>query len=64
MKTISQTLKHSEVWQQDTQNPDLWHGPNGVMINTAALNEREFYYDVLRVRMQPFVKENYSRVYA
>ena len=40
----------TEIWIQDTQNPDLWHGNYGVMINTAALDERQAFFDVTRVR--------------
>jgi hypothetical protein len=65
MKDTHQHLKPSEVWQQDTENSDFWHGKHGVIINTAALNEREFYYDIIRLTMQPgYVKERYTRAYA
>lgn len=43
----------TEIWTQDTENPDLWHGNYGVMINTAALNEREAYFDVIRISAMP-----------
>ena len=42
-------LKPTETWQRDPYDADLWHGPNGVIVNTAALKEREFYFDVIRV---------------
>jgi len=42
-------LRPSEVWYQDADSPDLWHGDNGVIVNTAALEERGFYFNVLRV---------------
>lgn len=42
-------LRPTEVWYQDTDSPDLWHGDNGVIVNTAALDERGFYFNVLRV---------------
>lgn len=45
-------LKPSEVWYQDNDSLDLWHGDNGVIINTAALDERGFYYNILRVTVQ------------
>jgi hypothetical protein len=63
MKT-KEPLKSSEVWQQSLENPDFWHGPNGVIINTAALNEREFYYNLIRVSLRPYIKEGYVRIYA
>jgi hypothetical protein len=43
----------SELWYQDPQDSNLWHGKHGVIINTAALNEREFYYSVVRISHQP-----------
>ena len=43
-------IRPSEVWYQDTDSPDLWHGDHGVIVNTAALEERSFYFNVLRVR--------------
>ena len=46
-------LKATEVWYQDVEDSDLWFGEHGVMVNTAALNEREFYFDVIRVPHQP-----------
>lgn len=43
-----QNLK-TEIWYQDSQDADLWHGEQGLIVNTAALNERETYYKVLRI---------------
>lgn len=45
-------LRPSEVWYQDSDSPDLWHGDNGVIVNTAALDERDFYFNVLRVTVR------------
>jgi hypothetical protein len=65
MKSEEQKYKTSEVWYQDTENVDMWHGKHGVIVNTAALNEREFYYDIIRITTQPsYVKERYTRAYA
>jgi hypothetical protein len=65
MKNTEQKYKTSEVWYQDCDNPELWHGKHGVIVNTAALNEREFYYDIIRITVQPsYVKERYTRAYA
>ncbi len=65
MKSAEQKLKVSEVWQQDPENPDFWHGKHGVIINTAALNEREFYFDIIRLTQQPvYRQERYTRTYA
>lgn len=41
--------KPLEAWRQDEHDSDLWHGKNGTIINTAALIEREFFFDVVRV---------------
>jgi hypothetical protein len=46
-------LKNAELWYQDHQDANLWHGKHGVMVNTAALNEREFYYTVVRIASKP-----------
>jgi hypothetical protein len=65
MKNAEDKLKVSEVWYQDLENADLWHGKHGVIVNTAALNEREFFYDIIRITVQPgYVKERYTRAYA
>jgi hypothetical protein len=40
--------KPAEFWVRDAHDPDLWHGPKGVMVNGAALREREAYYRVVR----------------
>jgi hypothetical protein len=29
---------------------DLWLGPNGVIVNQAALEERKFYYTIVEVK--------------
>ncbi len=43
------SLKKTEVWYQDPEDGNLWHGTHGVIVNTAALVEREFFYNVERV---------------
>ena len=40
--------KPTELWRQLPDEPDLWHGENGVILNSAALLEREFYFDIVR----------------
>jgi hypothetical protein len=52
-KQLEGNLKATETWYQDVENRDLWFGEHGVMVNTAALSEREFYYDVIRVAHHP-----------
>lgn len=42
--------KPSEAWYQ--LEDDLWRGAKDVLINTAALREREMYFDVIRVTQQ------------
>lgn len=36
----------SEIWTQDSEDANLWHGPHGVIVNTAALEERKAFYDI------------------
>gem|GEM_PF-4060356 len=43
-------LKPLEVWRQDSGDPELWHHANGLIINTAALVERETYFNIVRIR--------------
>ena len=38
-----------ETWYQLASNPDLWEGNNSLLVNTAALQEREAYFEVTRV---------------
>jgi hypothetical protein len=65
IKDTGKSFKVSEVWSQDLENSDLWHGKHGVIVNTAALNEREFYFDIIRLTAQPVnYKERYTRTYA
>lgn len=46
-------LKPVETWRQDDSDPDLWHHASGIIVNTAALEERTFYYRVIRVPAAP-----------
>ena len=41
--------KAIEVWYQDPQDPALWHGHGGLIVNQQALGERSFYVDLIRV---------------
>ncbi|MGL4611663.1 MAG: hypothetical protein ACRCYY_18625 [Trueperaceae bacterium] len=45
-------LKNKETWYQDLEDGNLWHGTHGVILNTAALIEREFFYNIQRVPAQ------------
>ncbi len=37
-----------EIWTRDPEDKDLWHGAHGVIVNTAALEEREHYFSIQR----------------
>ena len=50
---MKQVLKTSEVWYQDAFDNDLWHNDKGLMVNTAALDEREAFFEVIRVALEP-----------
>jgi hypothetical protein len=43
----------TEIWTQDLESPELWHGKYGLMLNTAALDEREAYFDITKVSAMP-----------
>jgi hypothetical protein len=63
--TQNSPLKNSEIWYQDPGDTNLWHGKHGVIVNTAALNEREFYYTVVRIPSKPaYHNETLTRAYA
>lgn len=36
-----------EIWTQDADDSQLWHGPAGVIVNTSALEERKAFYQVI-----------------
>lgn len=64
-KDIGQTFKVVERWYQDAEDSDYWHGQHRVIVNTAALNEREFYYHIIRINAEAGVpKERFNRAYA
>jgi hypothetical protein len=37
-----------EVWKR-VEGEDLWLGPKGVLVNSAALEERKFFYNIVQV---------------
>lgn len=39
----------TETWYQDARDADLWHGDYGLIVNTAALDQRAVYFEVIRV---------------
>jgi hypothetical protein len=57
----TQSLKSKEVWYQDPEDSNLWHGTHGVIVNTAALIEREFFYNIERVPVQSHRAQAASR---
>jgi len=40
-------LSKTELWRRDPKDKDLWHGESGLILNTAALQERKAYYNVV-----------------
>lgn len=42
-------LRPIETWRQDPSDLDLWHHQHGLIVNSAALAEREAFYRVIRV---------------
>ena len=63
--TKANQVKNAELWYQDPEDSNLWHGKHGVIINTAALVEREFYYSVVRISHQPLYSlQTMTRTYA
>ncbi len=38
----------TEIWLQDPHNQDLWHGSNGVIVNSEALEYREEFFKIVR----------------
>ena len=42
-----------EIWHQDPFEKDLWINEDGLLVNTAALEERTTYFEVVRVPVQP-----------
>ena len=51
MKNTS--FKLIETWYQDSTDKDLWHGENGLILNTSALEERNFYFEIDRLEASP-----------
>ena len=42
--------KLSEIWKQDYFEPDLWHNDeSGLIVSTDLLEEREYYYEVIKM---------------
>jgi hypothetical protein len=44
-----ETLRPLELWKQDAGNTDLWHHAGGLIVNTAALDERQEYFNIVRI---------------
>lgn len=43
------SYKRVEIWCQDAEDHDLWRHESGLLVNGAALAEREFFYSVVRI---------------
>lgn len=43
--------KQTELWRQDETLPELWHGPEGLIVNTSALDERGAYFELVRLNV-------------
>jgi hypothetical protein len=41
-----------EIWHQAPFENDLWINEDGLLVNTAALEERTTYFEVVRVPVQ------------
>jgi hypothetical protein len=44
----SKPMLEIEVWKR-VEGEDLWLGPKGVMVNSVALEERKFFYNIVQV---------------
>lgn len=38
----------TETWIQDAEDPNLWHGEHGVIVNSAALEMRKAFYTIIK----------------
>ncbi|MCA9838008.1 MAG: hypothetical protein KC422_13910 [Trueperaceae bacterium] len=45
--TNSMAKLASETWTRDPDDPDFWHGPHGVIVNTAALEYRKAFFEII-----------------
>jgi len=45
--TEQSVLSKTELWRRDAKDLALWHGEHGLILNTAALEERRAYYNVV-----------------
>jgi hypothetical protein len=44
----AKSMLEMEVWKK-LGGEDLWLGPKGVMVNSQALEERKFFYNIVQV---------------
>ena len=44
-----ETLRPLELWKQDVTDTDLWHHAGGLIVNKAALDERQGYFNIVRI---------------
>lgn len=52
--------KTIEIWRQDNETQDLWHNENNLIINTAALLERESYFEIVRIASDSIIHLKHS----
>jgi hypothetical protein len=52
-KEVMMMTSKQEIWHQDPFENDLWMNEDGLLVNTAALEERTYYVEVVRVPVQP-----------
>jgi hypothetical protein len=57
IKDSAESNSKTEIWYQDVEELDLWFGEHGLMVNSAALQEREAFFDIIRVRHYPNQKK-------
>lgn len=49
-----------EVWYPHPSEKDLWIGEHGLLVNTAALEERTAYFEVVRLLVPPLPLSDYE----
>ena len=48
-RNLLEALKPVEVWRRIDDESDLWHNESGIIVNTAALDERGRFFRVVRL---------------
>lgn len=50
-RNLLDALKPTEIWRRDENDADLWNHTSGIIVNTAALEERARFFRVVRLRI-------------